>query len=72
MSTACLAADGASDADIAAYPDFAAKMDEYGYAWKAHKVKTEDGWHLTIFRMIGKTGQPTNAELHPERYPLLV
>ena len=48
---------GASDAEKKAYPEFASQMEVYGYEWEARPVKTEDGWHLTIFRMIGYKGQ---------------
>ena len=28
-------------------------MAPYGYDWETHEVKTCDGWHLTMFRILG-------------------
>ena len=29
-------------------------MAKYDYVWESHKVQTEDGWILTLFRVYGK------------------
>ena len=33
------------------FPEFAKILDRYDYNWETHKVKTDDGWHLTLFRI---------------------
>ena len=33
------------------YPEFAEFLDNGGYDWEPHQVKTEDGWYLTLFRI---------------------
>lgn len=30
------------------------------YTWEPHETKTADGWHLTIFRITGREGKPTD------------
>ena len=37
------------------YPEFAELMNQAGYTWEAHEVKTEDGWNLSMFRITGRT-----------------
>ena len=44
--------------DATDYPRFDAAMKKYGYDWKAYNVTTEDGYKLTTFRILGKTGKP--------------
>ena len=35
------------------YEDWADLMDRVGgYNWEAHQVVTEDGWRLTVFRIL--------------------
>ena len=52
------------------YAEFADAMDKYGYTWEPHKVKTEDLWNLTIFRITGKKGKPTQTQ-SSDKYPVL-
>ena len=40
------------------YPRFADVMSKHGYDWRAHEVTTEDGYILTTFHILGKSGQP--------------
>ena len=43
------------------------------YAWEPYKLKTEDGWHLTIFRITGPKDAPNyeNPE-HKDKSPILL
>ena len=41
----------ATEDEVAAYPEYAAILENYGYDWEPHEVKTEDGWFLTVFRI---------------------
>jgi len=41
----------------AKYAEFAAAVEPLGYTWKPYKVKTDDGWHLTFFRVTGRNGE---------------
>lgn len=50
-----------SEAVKEAYPEFAKYLGELGYEWEAHEVKTEDGWYLTLFRVLG-TSQKNRSE----------
>ena len=60
LSIVCLEIVSAQSAeDKKLYADFAEVMNKYGYTWEPHKVKTEDLWNLTIFRITGKKGRPT-------------
>ena len=55
-----LAAALAAIASAQAEPDLsemASVMSEAGYSWDAHRVETEDGWWLSLFRITGKNGQ---------------
>ena len=36
------------------YYDFANLMNQTGYFWEAHEVKTEDGWDLSMFRITNR------------------
>ena len=38
------------------YTRFADQMSEEGYDWEAKQVTTEDGYILTTFHILGKTG----------------
>ena len=52
------------------YAEFHDAVAKYGYMWEPHEVKTEDGWHLTMFRITGIDGQ--RREEDPNRFPLLM
>ena len=43
------------------YPRFEAIMTSQGYDWEPIKVTTEDGYILTTFHILGKTGQAVKA-----------
>ena len=40
------------------YARFGDVMRNFGFDWEAHKVKTDDGYILTTFHVLGKTGEP--------------
>lgn len=45
----------------------------YGYEWEPHEVKTEDGWHLTMFRLTGRLGErPALDSEHKDKLPVLL
>ena len=67
----------ASKQERESFPEFAQLLDGYNYDWETKQVKTADGWHLTLFHLIGVKGrdQKVHAEwnLHESaQYPLLV
>ena len=37
-------------------------MDTLGYAWEPHSVLTEDGWTLTVFRILGRNNDDGTAK----------
>ena len=39
--------------DRKAYPDYAAQFDKHGITWETAKVKTDDGYTLTMFHPTG-------------------
>ena len=41
------------------FTDWSELMDTLGYAWEPHTVLTEDGWTLTVFRILGRTDGTT-------------
>ena len=45
-----------------------------GYEWEHHKVKTSDGWHLTMFRITGlRSGKrPALDDEHKDKLPVLM
>ena len=49
---------------VAAYPEYAAVLETYGYDWEPHEVKTEDGWYLTIFRIKPEVKDPSKLPLY--------
>ena len=49
---------------------FADKMDQFGYDWEAVPVKTEDGFTLTTFHILGKKGKKETQKL--EKPALLI
>ena len=59
-----------SEQDRRLYPDLAEIADVFGYGWEAHKVETEDGWFLTLFRITSVDGErlstrPENRDKPP-------
>ena len=43
------------------------------YNWEPHKVETEDGWFLTMFRITGASGKPfPKAEENKDKPPILI
>jgi len=52
------------------FADMDAIMKDGGYDWEAYKTKTEDGWYLNLFRVMGKKGQWDNAT--NDKLPILV
>ena len=55
LATACSAQ---TQADIEAYPDYAEQFAIEGITWEPVKVKTEDGWTLTVFHITGDADGP--------------
>jgi len=45
-------------------------MDREGYSWEAYKTRTDDGWHLTLFRITGRMNEGTDMLKHET--PVLV
>lgn len=46
---------------------------ETKFAWEPYKIKTEDGWHLTLFRITGPKGViSAETEEHKEKSPILL
>ena len=42
-----------TEADILSFPNYASDFDSWNVTWEAVKVKTEDGWTLTVFHITG-------------------
>ena len=38
------------------YTEFKELIGAHGYTWEPYKLKTEDGYHLTMFRITGREG----------------
>ena len=38
-----------------AYPDYTEPFAKYNLTWEPLKIKTEDGWTLTVFHITGDT-----------------
>ena len=55
LSTAVL---GQTPEERAAYPEYTAQFDKHGITWEPIKVKTDDGWTLTIFHITGDAEGP--------------
>ena len=51
-----------SKEDAENYPEFADILSYFGYAWEAHPIVTDDGWHLTLFRVTGPVGSEDKDE----------
>ena len=45
-------------AELEAYPDYAAEFGKSGITWETVKVKTDDGWNLTLFHITGDANGP--------------
>ena len=43
------------------YPRFESIMTSQGYDWEPIKVTTDDGYILTTFHILGKTGEAVKA-----------
>ena len=69
---AVTAAAAPSQAEIDAYPEWAATMDTEGYDWESHTTKTADGWTLTLFRITGKIEDGQAKSLVTQDVPVLV
>ena len=62
----------ASEQDKADYPRWQKKLEDEPYEWQAYKVKTEDGWNLTLFRLLGNPEMLADADGDgQEDYPML-
>ena len=48
------------------YDRWASVMDELGYGWQAHPVTTDDGYKLTLFRIMG------DVEIYEDKPPILI
>ena len=42
-------------AEVEMYPDYASPFAQFNLTWETMKVKTEDGWTLTMFHITGDT-----------------
>ena len=51
------------------YPDYAEPFDKYNLTWEPLKIKTEDGWTLTVFHI---TGDKTTGPFEIPKPPLLM
>ena len=54
--TACLAlsaVNAQTAEERAAYPDYTVEFDKWGYTWETIKIKTKDGYTLTMFHITG-------------------
>ena len=45
-------------AEIEAYPEYATEFAKSGVTWETVKVKTEDGWNLTLWHLTGNANGP--------------
>ena len=74
LITAALAAlsyaDGHGQEDETKYPRWAAAMETEGYTWEPYEIVTDDGWHLTLFRITGFLNEDSKIEKHST--PVLV
>ena len=61
LFTTCLAQ---TQEDKDTYPDYAKNLDLFGITWEPIKVKTENGWTLTLIHLTGKvdTGPTKTAD----------
>ena len=56
--------------DISKYPGWAAVMETEGYSWKPYTVYTEDGWTLSLFRIMKE--EQDGQEDQQQSRPILV
>ena len=58
---------------IEMYPEFDKTLGPLGFDWEPHKVKTADGWHLTMFRIVGRYGEWTGGKKeNKDKLPVLM
>ena len=76
LITAALAAfvnagghEGHGPEDPKDYERWGEVMNKEGYTWEAYKTTTDDGWHLTLFRI---TGRENEAPTEKHETPVLV
>ena len=53
------------------FKDWSELMDTLGYAWEPHTVLTEDGWTLTVFRILGRNDGTTKRLQDKKQFPIL-
>ena len=51
------------------YTEFEELIGAHGYTWEPYKLKTEDGYHLTMFRITGKEGVEADSS---QRKPVIL
>ena len=51
------------------YPEFEELIGAHGYTWEPYKLKTQDGYHLTMFRITGKVGVEADSS---QRKPVIL
>ena len=54
------------------YPEFDAVASRSGLDWEPHTVETEDGWSLTIFRIIGVKGEKRPTDEFKDKPPIFI
>ena len=77
LITAALAAfanagghEGHGPEDPKDYERWGEVMNKEGYTWEAYKTTTDDGWHLTLFRITGRQNEDSTMKKHET--PVLV
>ena len=55
LATISAVASAATDAEKQMYPTISSLMDVWKLTWEPHKVITEDGYHIDMFRITGST-----------------
>ena len=70
VSAIIAAAINATPEDKANYPRWADALEYEGYTWEPYTTVTEDGWHLSLLRITGRTNDNSNVEKHST--PVLV
>ena len=58
-----------TEEDMLSYPDYAAPFDKYNLTWEPLKIKTDDGYTLTLFHI---TGDKTTGPFEITKPPLLM
>lgn len=55
------------------YSKFTEAIEPQGYDWEPYDVKTDDGWHLTLFRITGKNGErPALEKENKDKPPVML